>query len=97
MSAIAISCKAITRAVRKAGIAGLYGLAGTENTTGDAVKKLDVLSNDITIKTLEVRKNMLPPPLRQLVARHHSGGRCRSSLFAQKYFFMWFGLRPHFF
>ncbi len=55
MSAIAISCKSITRAVRKAGIAGLYGLAGTENTTGDAVKKLDVLSNDIMIKTLEVR------------------------------------------
>ncbi len=59
MSAIAISCKSITRAVRKAGIAGLYGLAGTENTTGDAVKKLDVLSNDIMIKTLEVRMNVM--------------------------------------
>jgi fructose-1,6-bisphosphatase len=37
-----------------AGIAGLYGLAGTENSTGDAVKKLDVLSNDIMIAALTV-------------------------------------------
>ncbi|CAM9216752.1 unnamed protein product [Chrysoparadoxa australica] len=53
MHAIALSCKAITRAVRKAGIAGLYGLAGSENSTGDQVKKLDILSNDIMIHALK--------------------------------------------
>ena len=37
----------ITRAVRKAGICDLYGLAGAKNATGDAVKKLDVLSNEV--------------------------------------------------
>ena len=32
-----MGCKAIARAVRKAGIAGLYGLHGTENLSGDQV------------------------------------------------------------
>ncbi|CAM9163425.1 unnamed protein product [Phaeothamnion confervicola] len=53
MNAIQLSCKSITRAVRKAGIAGLYGLAGSDNSSGDAVKKLDVLSNDIMITALK--------------------------------------------
>ena len=38
MNAMAMACKAISRAVRKAGIAGLYGLAGQENSSGDDVK-----------------------------------------------------------
>ena len=45
MSAMGMACKGITRAVRKAGIAGLLGMAGEQNSTGDDVKKLDVLSN----------------------------------------------------
>ena len=45
MSAMGMACKGITRAVRKAGIAGLLGMAGEQNATGDDVKKLDVLSN----------------------------------------------------
>ena len=36
------------------GIAGLYGLAGTDNSSGDHVKKLDILSNDIMINALTV-------------------------------------------
>ena len=52
MNAMAMACKAISRAVRKAGIAGLYGLAGQENSSGDDVKKLDVLSNDIMVAAL---------------------------------------------
>ena len=52
MSSIQMACKAIARAVRKAGIAGLYGLHGSENTSGDAVKKLDVLSDDIFVNVL---------------------------------------------
>lgn len=54
MSAITLSCKGITRAVRKAGIAGLLGLAGQENSSGDDVKKLDVLSNEIMIGALKL-------------------------------------------
>ena len=47
MSSIQLACKTISQAVRKAGITGLYGLDGSVNETGDQVKKLDVLSNDI--------------------------------------------------
>ena len=38
------------------GIAGLYGLAGTDNSSGDHVKKLDILSNEIMISALTVSK-----------------------------------------
>ena len=37
----------ITRAVRKARICDLYSLAGAKNATGRAVKKVDVLSNEV--------------------------------------------------
>ena len=52
MNAVQLSCKYIARAVRKAGICDLYGLAGTENSTGDAVKKLDVLSNEVRTRAV---------------------------------------------
>ncbi|XP_043915463.1 fructose-1,6-bisphosphatase 1-like [Protopterus annectens] len=45
--------KAISSAVRKAGIAQLYGISGSTNVTGDQVKKLDVLSNDLMINMLK--------------------------------------------
>jgi fructose-1,6-bisphosphatase I len=52
MNAIATSCKLITSAVQRAGIANLYGLAGETNSTGDDQKKLDVLANDMMINAL---------------------------------------------
>ncbi|GMH98945.1 hypothetical protein TrVE_jg3045 [Triparma verrucosa] len=52
MQAIALSCKQISTAVKRAGIAQLYGLAGEMNSTGDDQKKLDVMSNDIMINAL---------------------------------------------
>eukprot|EP00468_Gymnochlora_sp_CCMP2014_P007204 CAMPEP_0167752794 /NCGR_PEP_ID=MMETSP0110_2-20121227/7341_1 /TAXON_ID=629695 /ORGANISM="Gymnochlora sp., Strain CCMP2014" /LENGTH=318 /DNA_ID=CAMNT_0007638459 /DNA_START=33 /DNA_END=989 /DNA_ORIENTATION=+ len=48
-----IACKNIARAVRKAGIAGLFGLAGTKNKSGDQVKKLDLLSNMFVVNALK--------------------------------------------
>ena len=53
MNAIGTSCKIITSAVQRAGVAKLYGLAGEVNSTGDDQKKLDVLSNDIMINALK--------------------------------------------
>ena len=38
--------------MRKAGIADLYGLANTQNSSGDDVKKLDLLSDEIMIDAL---------------------------------------------
>uniref|UniRef100_A0A8C6WAV7 fructose-bisphosphatase n=1 Tax=Nannospalax galili TaxID=1026970 RepID=A0A8C6WAV7_NANGA len=39
--------------LRKAGLANLYGIAGSVNVTGDEVKKLAVLSNSLVINMLQ--------------------------------------------
>ncbi len=52
MNSIATSCKLITSAVNRAGVAKLYGLAGEVNSTGDDQKKLDVMSNVMMINAL---------------------------------------------
>ena len=44
--------KAISAAVRRAGIADIFGQAGNTNVQGEAVKKLDVLSNELFINML---------------------------------------------
>jgi len=53
LNSIQTACKAISSAVRKAGIAQLYGIAGETNVQGEVVKKLDVLSNDMFINMLQ--------------------------------------------
>ncbi|XP_036383745.1 fructose-1,6-bisphosphatase isozyme 2 isoform X1 [Megalops cyprinoides] len=53
INSILTAIKAISSAVRKAGLAHLQGIAGTVNVTGDQVKKLDVLSNDLVINMLQ--------------------------------------------
>lgn len=53
LSAIATASKAVTSAVRRAGLLSLYGLQGSVNTTGDDQKKLDVIANDIWINSLK--------------------------------------------
>lgn len=77
LSSLATACKATEAAVRKAGIAQLYGISGDTNTTGDEQKKLDVLANDLFINLLkssyqtcamvsEENENMIEVP----VAKH---------------------------
>ncbi|KAM6943761.1 fructose-1,6-bisphosphatase 1a isoform 1-T2 [Lycodopsis pacificus] len=53
LNSLCTAVKAISSAVRKAGIAHLYGIAGSTNVTGDQVKKLDILSNDLIINMLK--------------------------------------------
>lgn len=53
LNAILTAIKAISSAVRKAGIHQLFGAAGGSNVSGDEVKKLDVLSNDLFINMLK--------------------------------------------
>ncbi|KAL4688872.1 hypothetical protein H8957_004476 [Semnopithecus entellus] len=53
LNSLCTAVKAISSAVRKAGIAHLYGIAGSTNVTGDQVKKLDVLSNDLVMNMLK--------------------------------------------
>jgi len=52
MNAIQHACKVAANSIEKAGPAGLYGLAGQANATGDDVKKLDLIANDIWIECL---------------------------------------------
>lgn len=52
LTSIQLACKVISHACSKAGIFNLYGLDGSTNTTGDAVKKLDVFSNDSFVSSL---------------------------------------------
>ncbi|XP_052795744.1 fructose-1,6-bisphosphatase 1-like [Mya arenaria] len=49
INSLQTAVKAVSSAVRKAGIHKLYGISGTTNTTGDEQKKLDVLANDLFI------------------------------------------------
>ncbi len=49
---IGVIGKVISREVNKAGLAGILGEAGTENSSGDSVKKLDVLANDLFVNYL---------------------------------------------
>jgi len=53
MGTLALACKATARACAHAGIAGLLGLAASQNSTGDDQKKLDILSNDIFVNALK--------------------------------------------
>ncbi|CAG0900692.1 unnamed protein product [Cyprideis torosa] len=52
LSSIQAAVKAISSAVRRAGIAKLFGLAGDTNVQGEEVKKLDVLANELFINLL---------------------------------------------
>jgi len=52
LSTIQSAVKAISSAVRKAGLAKLFGIAGEVNVQGEEVKKLDVLSNDLFINLM---------------------------------------------
>lgn len=53
LTSIQSACKAISAAVRRAGIANLFGAAGNVNVQGETVKKLDVLANELFINMLK--------------------------------------------
>ncbi len=49
---IGVAAKIINREVNKAGLVNILGVAGTANTSGDIVQKLDIFSNDKIIECL---------------------------------------------
>lgn len=53
LNAICCAIKAVSSAVRKAGIAQLYGIAGDTNVSGDQQQKLDVMANELFINMLK--------------------------------------------
>lgn len=52
LTSVQSAIKAISAAVRRAGISNLFGAAGGSNVQGEQVKKLDVLSNELFINQL---------------------------------------------
>ncbi|WKY15524.1 hypothetical protein Q1695_000759 [Nippostrongylus brasiliensis] len=57
LTSLLVAVKAISKATQKAGLAQLYGIAGSTNIQGEAVKKLDVLSNELMINMLKSSYN----------------------------------------
>lgn len=53
MNAVQHACKVCANAIKKAGPCDLYGLAGNQNSTGDDVKKLDVIANTVWVDCLQ--------------------------------------------
>jgi fructose-1,6-bisphosphatase I len=50
---IGTACKVISNAVSKGALVGVLGSAGEENVQGEVQKKLDVISNDVMLKSNE--------------------------------------------
>lgn len=53
MNSVQHACKVCANAIKKAGPCDLYGLANTQNATGDEVKKLDIIANTIWVDCLK--------------------------------------------
>lgn len=53
LTSIQCAIKAVAAAVRRAGIANLYGMVGNTNVQGEEQKTLDVLANDLFINLLK--------------------------------------------
>lgn len=53
LNTLLTAIKAVSSAVRRAGLAKLYGIAGETNVQGEEVKKLDTLANDLFINMLK--------------------------------------------
>lgn len=47
LNAIGVGCKFVSSAVRRAGLAGMMGLAGSSNVQGEDQKKLDIVANEV--------------------------------------------------
>mmetsp|Transcript_43332 Transcript_43332/g.114053 ORF Transcript_43332/g.114053 Transcript_43332/m.114053 type:complete len:348 (-) Transcript_43332:164-1207(-) len=52
MNGVQHACKVTANAIKKAGPCDLYGLANIVNSTGDDVKKLDVIANTVWVEAL---------------------------------------------
>lgn len=53
MTDIATGCKRLSDLVRRGELAGVLGAAGQENVQGEEQKKLDIISNDVFIESLQ--------------------------------------------
>jgi fructose-1,6-bisphosphatase I len=57
-SALSISCKIIANKVRRAQLDDVLGAAGAENVQGEQQQKLDVIANEVLLRTLGAREGV---------------------------------------
>jgi fructose-1,6-bisphosphatase I len=55
---LTLAIRVISREVRRAGLVDILGLTGGENVHGEAVKKLDIFSNEIIIRAMRYGGNL---------------------------------------
>lgn len=58
LSALSISCKIIANQVRRAQLDDVLGTAGAENVQGEQQQKLDVIANEVLLRTLGQREGV---------------------------------------
>jgi fructose-1,6-bisphosphatase I len=58
LSALSISCKIIANKVRRAQLDDVLGAAGAENVQGEQQQKLDVIANEVLLRTLGAREGV---------------------------------------
>jgi len=58
LSALSISCKIIANKVRRAQLDDVLGVAGAENVQGEQQQKLDVIANEVLLRTLGQREGV---------------------------------------
>jgi fructose-1,6-bisphosphatase I len=58
LSALSISAKIIADKVRRARLENVLGSVGSENVQGEVQQKLDVLANDVLLRTLGGREGV---------------------------------------
>src|SRR6204780_1063429 len=58
LSALSISAKIIADKVRRARLENVLGSVGTENVQGEIQQKLDVIANDVLLRTLGGREGV---------------------------------------
>jgi fructose-1,6-bisphosphatase I len=58
LSALSISTKIIANKVRRAQLDGVLGAAGAENVQGEQQQKLDVIANEVLLRTLGAREGV---------------------------------------
>src|SRR5690349_16280387 len=58
LSALSISCKIIANKVRRAQLDNVLGQAGSDNVQGEQQQKLDVIANEVLLRTLGQREGV---------------------------------------
>lgn len=86
LSALIISAKVIAAQVRRAGLVDVLGAAGGENVQGEIQQKLDVIANEVLLRTLGGREGVAIVASEEneepiLLRRHGTGERRYCVLF----------------